>query len=111
MRTIVVLGVVVVSFAATIATTFIPRPVHSREEMAEHWLGYPVQFLRQDLRRYDPATFPQYFRLEPPWGESSGFAVEVELFLVSWMLILLTIALLAWLLWVAVHRGHRRHAS
>src|SRR5262252_259003 len=82
MKSVAVLNLVGLALVATMATTCIMEPVHSREEMADHWLGYPFAFLRQDIRNYNPETFPQYFRLVSP--RKSPTAIELEPFLASW---------------------------
>ena len=95
MKIIVASVVILVSLPCTLATTLIQRPVQSREEMANHWTGYPFPFVRQDIRRYNPETFPQYFRLDSPL-KSPGIALEVEPFVASWLVILLCVATIGW---------------
>lgn len=98
------------SFVATFATTCIERPVYSREEMKNHWLGYPVPFLRQDIRRYDPETFPQYFRLDSP-RSSPTIAIELERLFLSWAIIFGVAWLVTWSCGRALQRLRSVHAT
>ena len=105
-----VLGIALLSFVATFATTCIQRPVHSREEMENHWTGYPIAFIRQDIRRYDPQTFPEYFRLDSPL-KSPKISLEVERFLASWAIVFAGALACVWGFKAMLRRMKKQHAT
>ena len=108
MRVIAILTIVVLTFAATLLSACVPRPVHSREELRNHQLGYPITFISQDLSGYDPETFPVDFRFNPPWEH--GFSLNVERFLASWAMIFAVVAGCVYsIVWMA--RRVSKHAT
>jgi hypothetical protein len=107
MKVDAILAIALLTCAATLATVWVPRPVHSREELRNHWLGYPITFLRQDLGRFDPETFPEYFRFDPPW-HSGGFFLDEGRFLASWAIVLGGTITVVWLTNAAIRRIRRR---
>jgi len=93
-KILLAVAIAVLTFCTTLFTVMIERPVNSREEMSQHRTGYPFTFIRQDLSRYEPATFPQRFRFVDP--RTSSFALELENFLASWAVFFGIAAGFAW---------------
>lgn len=52
-----------------VATLFIPKEVHTQEDMKSLVLGYPFGFYVQDFSRYSPLEFPQQFNFGSPWED------------------------------------------
>lgn len=52
-----------------VATLFIPKEVHTQEEMKSLVLGYPIGFYAQDFSRFTPLEFPQRFNFGSPWED------------------------------------------
>lgn len=61
--------VLVVSAVLTALTVALPVEVDTHEQLEAVPLGYPFPFFVQNLSRYTPLSFPQYFRMGSPWED------------------------------------------
>jgi len=75
-----------------IATLFIPKEVHTQEEMKSLVLGYPFGFYVQDFSRFDPPSFPRKYNFGSPWEVPAH--VLWDRFIMSYLVIFIILNLL-----------------
>ena len=91
-RVIKLLMLSVATLGLLSSSLFIPKQVHSYEEMEAIPMGYPFPFWIQNMQRVTAVEFPQVYRLGNPWEDP--WHIEWPVFSASFAVVFFSLLIL-----------------